>query len=65
MARPSDELIELENLSGAAHHHKQLCESPDCVTSLTLMKHTAKRLAAKVNLSEIDRAYEILKDWPY
>lgn len=64
MNGPSDALIELENLSGLAHHHHQLCDEPDCNTSLGLARKTAERLATQVDLRERQQAREILKRWP-
>lgn len=64
MNRVSGALIELENLSGLAHHHRQVCDEPDCRLSVTLAKLSAQRVAAMVEPHEQLQAREILERWP-
>lgn len=62
--RPSRALLELENLSGLCHHHKQVCHDIDCNVSVTFAKETATRLATRVDAHEREIAEELVRLWP-
>lgn len=63
-AGPSPAMLELENLSGLAHHHTQLCNESDCTLSVRMAKQTAERLALFVQPFERNAAQDVLDRWP-
>lgn len=54
---------ELQNLSNAAHCHKDCCHEP-CNVSLLGLKWTALRLQDLVWTTENEEAQKIIDEWP-
>ena len=58
MPKPSDALLELENLFGLVTHHRQICHDPDCLIPIDHARLTAARLASRVEDGETEAARE-------